>query len=50
MMQDSQSGEWMIRASQGHTIKSVKDDDLLTKIDNPFEYGEVIHGTYKNVL
>jgi len=35
-----------IRAVQGHTIKSVDSDLLLEKIENPFEYSEVIHGTY----
>lgn len=36
----------MIRAVQGHSIRSVLDDYLLEKIDNVFNYPLIIHGTY----
>ena len=39
-------GVQMIRAVQGHSIAAVKTDDLLEQIKNPFQYGQVIHGTY----
>jgi len=35
-----------IRAVQGHTMEEVKSEELLTKIEDPFAYPEVIHGTY----
>jgi len=34
-----------VRASQGHSIASVKSADLLQKIENPFTYNKVVHGT-----
>ena len=52
-----EDGIWYIRAVQGHTIESVKDDQLLEPItceindkENVFSFTEVVHGTYKNVL
>jgi len=37
-----------IRASQGHTLKSVSDEDLLEKIINAAEIPVCIHGTYRD--
>ena len=39
-----------IRAVQGHTIKTVQNEELLDKITNPFAYNQVIHGTYMQPL
>ena len=38
-----------IRAVQGHTMQTVKDEDLLTPINDKkvFQFKKVIHGTYK---
>lgn len=36
----------MIRAVQGHSIRSVSDNFLLERIDNIFNYPLIIHGTY----
>ena len=37
---------------QGHSIKEVKDEELLTPItkETVFNYTQVVHGTYRNVL
>ena len=43
-------GVMFIRAAQGHTIKNVESEALLTKITNPFKYSEIVHGTYYEVL
>lgn len=40
---------WFIRATQGHSIKSVNTDELLTKITDPELYPTVVHGTYTKV-
>ena len=40
----------LIRATQGHTIKTVKTEELLDRIKNPFEYNQIIHGTYREPL
>lgn len=40
----------MIRAVQGHSMKQVTTEDLLIKITNPFDYVQVIHGTYRDPL
>lgn len=37
---------YYIRAVQGHSIKTVKDEDILDTIKNIFEYPVVVHGTY----
>jgi len=37
-----------IRASQGHTLKGVSDEDLLEKITDAKEIPVVIHGTYRD--
>ena len=39
-------GVLMIRAVQGHSLKEVKTEDLLEPIKNPFQYAEIVHGTY----
>ena len=36
----------MIRARQGHSDKQVKTEDLLEKVRDPFQFDEVVHGTY----
>ena len=43
-------GVMMIRAAQGHTLKNVESDALLTKITNSFKFNEVVHGTYFDPL
>jgi RNA:NAD 2'-phosphotransferase (TPT1/KptA family) len=35
---------------QGHTIQTVGDEELLTPILDPFQFEEVVHGTYLNVI
>ena len=42
-----ENGEIYIRANQGHSIKEVKDEELLTLINNPDQHPIVIHGTNK---
>lgn len=37
---------YVVRATQGHTMKEVKTEDLLTKIEDPEAYPVVIHGTF----
>ena len=44
------SGVWLIRAVQGHSIQAVQTEDLLQKITNPFLYTQIIHGTYLEPL
>ncbi|KAL4481763.1 hypothetical protein ABPG74_007852 [Tetrahymena malaccensis] len=41
--------QWFIRATQGHTISSINDEELLDKIslDVAATLGIVVHGTYK---
>ena len=36
----------MIRAQQGHTTEKVETAELLEKIENPYVYDEIVHGTY----
>lgn len=45
-----EDGTMLIRASQGHSMSTVKTEELLTKIENPFEFSRIIHGTYKEPL
>lgn len=49
---DELSGEdfYYIRAVQGHTIKTISNEELLEEIKDPFVYDEVIHGTYLNCI
>lgn len=42
--------QYIIRAVQGHTIKDVKEDELLKPILDPFQYDEVVHGTQLDVV
>ena len=35
---------------QGHTIKTINDEELLEEIKDPFLYEEVVHGTYYNCI
>jgi 2'-phosphotransferase len=37
---------YYIRAVQGHSIKEVKDDEILSPLGNVFEYPIIVHGTY----
>jgi 2'-phosphotransferase len=39
--------EVYIRANQGHSIKQVKDEELLAPITNPEDFPVVVHGTNK---
>ena len=39
-----------IRASQGHTMKGIEEEKLLTKITFPYKYPTIVHGTYSKVL
>ena len=52
-----EDGVWYIRAVQGHTISKIENDELLDPItcntsdaENVFNFTEVVHGTYHNVL
>ena len=47
---DGDTGELWIRANQGHTVRSVQDDALLTEITDPAELPTVVHGTYLAAL
>lgn len=38
-------GHLMIRANQGHTITGLNESELLTPIENPYEYPTIVHGT-----
>lgn len=38
------TGEWLVRATQGHSLKTVKPDDMMEKITEPLDT-PVIHGT-----
>lgn len=46
---NGESGEHglYIRATQGHSIKTINDDDLLTPVEDASQYPMVVHGTYK---
>ena len=46
---DEAGAEW-IRANQGHTIRSVTDEALLTEITEPTELPTAVHGTYRAAL
>ena len=43
-------GKEYIRATQGHSLTEVKTEELLTPINDPFDYVYVVHGTYKDPL
>lgn len=46
------TGEWMIRAVQGHSIKSVLDDDAMQKLsaNDPNLPQLCVHGTYRRFV
>jgi len=35
---------------QGHTIKTINEEELLEEIKEPFTIEEVVHGTYLNCI
>jgi 2'-phosphotransferase len=37
---------YYIRAVQGHSLKEVKDEEILTPLTNPYEFQTIVHGTY----
>ena len=39
-----------IRAAQGHTMDGIEEEKLLSKIEFPYSYPNIIHGTYNKVL
>lgn len=43
---EDREGDLFIRATQGHSIKMVNTEDLLTKITDPSLYPIVVHGTF----
>ena len=45
-----EEGVKLIRAVQGHSIATVESDAAMIKITNPFEYTQIIHGTYMEPL
>lgn len=47
---DAATGIQWIRANQGHTLKSVKDSELLVEITDPKDAPVCVHGTYRKVL
>lgn len=49
VMTDKDGLEW-IRAAQGHTLETVKTEELLTKIEDHFMYQTILHGTYRQPL
>jgi 2'-phosphotransferase len=49
-LSESEDGALMIRASQGHTIDSIADSELLTEVLDASEVPVCIHGTYKAFL
>jgi 2'-phosphotransferase len=49
-LSENEDGTLLIRASQGHTIDSIADSELLTEILDASEVPICIHGTYKAFL
>jgi RNA:NAD 2'-phosphotransferase (TPT1/KptA family)/inhibitor of KinA sporulation pathway (predicted exonuclease) len=47
-MEQDENEKWKIRAVQGHTMKNVDQEKLLTKITDPtyFKDWTIVHGTY----
>ena len=39
--------EWWIRANQGHTLRGLDPDKLLTRVSDPAALPVVLHGTYR---
>lgn len=44
---EEELGSWKIRAVQGHTIKTIKEEGLLEPILDTSKYPVCIHGTFK---
>lgn len=44
------NGNEMIRAAQGHTIRSVNDEELLTEVTDSSLIPVCIHGTYQSAI
>jgi RNA:NAD 2'-phosphotransferase (TPT1/KptA family) len=42
--------KWIIRASQGHSIKNLDDSQMMKNIENADGYPLVIHGTFNRFL
>ena len=47
-LEQDQAGAWWIRANQGHTISGLDPSQLCTRVDDPAQLPEVVHGTYRN--
>jgi len=45
-LKQERDGYYWIRANQGHSMKHIKSDALLTRITNPADYRVCVHGTY----
>lgn len=45
-LKTEESGEMFVRATQGHSIAAVKDDQLLELIEDPTTVPTCLHGTY----
>jgi len=41
-------GEWWVRANQGHTLKCLDDDKLLTRVARPSALPICVHGTSRH--
>lgn len=50
LMTDSETGERWVRANQGHTMKLVSDEALLTEVTDPADAPVCVHGTYRRCL
>ncbi|CAD7973122.1 unnamed protein product [Amoebophrya sp. A25] len=47
MIQEAPTGDYLVRANQGHTMKNIQDEELLEKIESADRLkGHAIHGTY----
>ena len=40
------NGKQMIRANQGHSITSIDQNELLTRVTDPTQIESIVHGTY----
>jgi 2'-phosphotransferase len=47
---DPETGDERIRANQGHTVKSIDEEQLLTEIRSASEIPRCLHGTYRKFL
>lgn len=46
----TENNQTFIRATQGHSMAIIETESLLQPITNPFEFTQVIHGTYLEPL